>query len=222
MRYIDKSNLDQVFEKYAKQSRPTSWDNSSKSKRKGLAQHLYSEQECMCAYCQDNLPQPVGGNKNEVDISHIDHILPKSKYPELEFEQSNLVLSCKGYAYKSQLRLTEKGRISKVDEHGLKREFCGCRKDNHPELEFIEANFLSPTKIQDIEDYFYYEIEGYIQPHPNKTIEKDKIEYTIKLLNLNHNYLIEQRKKELDCHLNDENYPKTCFYSMLKQYELAQ
>lgn len=231
MRYIDKSNPSEEFDEYVKKSKPSSWDKSSKSKRKKLGQHLHEkEQGGLCAYCEDDLPIPVGGNKNEIDISHIDHIRQKGnpKFEYLKFTQNNLVLSCKGYPYKTKpplFKLTDKGRIRVIDEKGLKREFCGFYKDAHPNMTFDETMFLFPTELEDIETHFYYEVNGTITPNPLKPNTK-QIQYTIDLLNLNHEYLVKQRNKEYELFLNieevniddllSEEFPLNKFHSMLK------
>jgi uncharacterized protein (TIGR02646 family) len=230
MRSIDKSNPLKSFDEYVEKSSPTSWDKSSSGKRKKLAQYIHEKQQGgLCAYCEDDLPKPAGSNKNEIDISHIDHIRQKGnpKFKHLEFEQRNLVLSCKGYPYKTTpplVELTKNGRIRRNKEEGLKREFCGFYKDAHPTMIFDETLFLFPTELEDIETYFYYEVNGKITPNPIKP-NTAQIQYTIDLLNLNHDYLVEQRSKEYELFLEKEaleirellteDFPLNRFHSML-------
>lgn len=230
MRYIDKSNPLKTFDEYIEKSSPTSWDKSSSAKRKELAQYIHEKQQGgLCAYCEDDLPKPVGSNKNEIDISHIDHIRQKGNavFKHLEFNQHNLVLSCKGYPYKTTpplFELTDKGRLIKTNEKGLKREFCGFYKDAHPTMTFEENKFLFPTELEDITTYFYYEIDGTITANPLKP-NKEQIQYTIDLLNLNHTYLKKQRSEEYELFLEKEtmeinelltkDFPLNRFHSML-------
>ena len=49
-----------------------------------------------CVYCEINLLEDRGFPDGDIFkyFSHFDHLLPKSKYPELEEEKSNKVLSC--------------------------------------------------------------------------------------------------------------------------------
>ncbi|MEY4935853.1 MAG: hypothetical protein RIS64_2212 [Bacteroidota bacterium] len=102
MRYIDKSKPCEPFSEYVAKSKPIAWDTSSKGKRKRLALHLHQEQGGLCAYCLEQLPLPQGANDTEIDISHMDHIRQKGNplFKHLEFEQRNLVFSCKGYRLK--------------------------------------------------------------------------------------------------------------------------
>jgi uncharacterized protein (TIGR02646 family) len=230
MRYIDKTQPCGEFDTYVSTKNPKSWDDSSTGKRKKLAQHLFEqEQGELCAYCEDDLPKPLGGSKNEVDISHIDHIYPKSnpQYKHLEFDQKNLVLSCLGYAHKTQPRLFELNKNGRVQRSELKekpREFCGWYKDNHPTMRFDQNLFLFPTETKDISTYFDFNIEGRINPNPlkNKTAI-EKAQYTIDLLNLNHEYLVKQRKEEYEHFLEDgsslpDSFPLNRFHSMLAYF----
>lgn len=232
MTYIDKSKPFEEFDNYVSESKPQNWDRCSPSKRKKLAQHLHNEQGSLCAYCQDDLPLPKGGNKAEIDISHIDHIMQKAKpkYKHLEFDQTNLVISCKGYAYKTTpppFQLTERGRIKKTDEKGMKRAFCGFYKDHHPTMEFDDQQFLCPTKVKDIETYFRFDIEGNMLCIETKSkADQDKAKYTIDILHLNHDYLVEQRQQEYELLLDlseedlqeslSDDFPLTRFFAMAK------
>jgi uncharacterized protein (TIGR02646 family) len=205
MRYINKSNPCAPFSDYIAKSKPTTWDKASEGKKKRLAHHLHQEQGGLCAYCLEELPLPQGGNDTEIDISHVDHMRQKGKpeFKQLEFEQTNLVFSCKGYRYKETpppFVRTERGRIKRTAEKGLQRECCGMYKDS--QAHFEETKILFPTEFPDIETYFHYEANGKIVPNPLKSKGiQAQCEYTIDLLNLNLDYLQKQRQMEYDLFL---------------------
>ena len=65
-----------------------------------------------CAYCESKI--------THVDYGHIDHYRPKSKFPDLTFEWSNLLLACgicNGTKYKGELKPFAK-RLKKALEDG--------------------------------------------------------------------------------------------------------
>ena len=145
------------------------WNDDYKEKRKLKEYLLKNEQNYLCAYCEA---------KVTLDVSHIEHIKPKSlDYNNLTFDYSNLIVSCNGTCFSD----TNKPRT------------CGHRKGN----KFDEDMFLNPTKIKNIRDYFIYTGNYYIG---SSNLDKNKAKYTMDLLELNsfNNYLPEARKKALD------------------------
>lgn len=70
---------------------------------------LKPRQYCLCAYCEIRLDE-LG--------EHIEHVMPKSKYPEKTFEYNNLVLSCLNSTKLSQYTENERScghSVSKRD-----------------------------------------------------------------------------------------------------------
>ena len=101
--------------------------------------------------------------KIRLDNSHIEHINPKSlDYDNLTFDYNNLLVSCNGICF-SELN---------------KPITCGHKKGN----KFNEEKFLNPTKQIDIRDYFVYTNKFYIG---SSSLDEDKSQYTIDLLELN-------------------------------------
>ena len=211
MRYIDKSNPLVAFDNYILEVQPKSWSKVSDSKKLDLQNHLYEEQNGLCCYCEEQLkPKGFTDNKNLTHPTHIDHIRAKGNpiYTHLTFEQRNLVLSCMGYPLNDTpppFVFDEKNRIKRSETQGVTSCFCGKYKDEHP---FDEKNFLFPTEFLDLHTYFIYD-EGKIKP--NDGVDIKKAQYTIDLLNLNCNYLVEQRNIELMSFVDYED-------DIIKQY----
>ena len=58
-----------------------------------LKQSLLEEQGYICAYCMRRLP---ADDPNTDATSKVEHIKPRSKYPDLQFDYKNLVICCPG------------------------------------------------------------------------------------------------------------------------------
>lgn len=147
------------------------WNRFTKrtASRKQLKTALHARQQGLCAYCEITLE-----NTDDQKIgSHIDHILPKQKYPALTFDYANLVLSC----------FATGGEI-KADDRDPAPVSCG-----HAQLKrtnnFDESLFIKPTD-SDCERYFSFELDGEAIAHPNlDSSDIDKAEHTLEVLNLN-------------------------------------
>jgi len=137
-------------------------------KKKLVKNYLYPEQYQLCAYTEIGL---------EERGHHVEHIKPKSSYPEETFNYQNLILSC--------FREIERGKFSE------------CFGGHYKGSQYDEKKFISPLDA-DCERYFSHTPDGYVKPHSSlSSIEKEKVSYTCDILNLNAPYLIERRKKLL-------------------------
>ncbi|MCK5537293.1 MAG: TIGR02646 family protein [Bacteroidales bacterium] len=183
--------------------------------KKKLRSHFHKEQKGLCVYCEQIL-SIHHLNKVLSDISHIEHIKPKSrrKFPQETFKQGNLGLSCNGFDISNKTK---------------KSEFCGHNKNE----KYDESLFLHPFEIKNIEQYFIYTQEGKIMPNANlDKLERRKAQYMIDILKLNNLILINMRKEVYFQFIeifeqNNENlyelldedadmYPS--FFTMLKQF----
>jgi uncharacterized protein (TIGR02646 family) len=218
MRYIDKSRRCAEFDEYVNNDSPSVWEEFKTDIKLKLHQHLWREQQGLCIYCQQEVPEKT---ETEYKIrSHIEHIRPRrgfnrDKYVHLTFCYENLSVSCEGFDCKTD------------DSLNPKKEFCEHNKHN----EYDEDKFLNPVECKDIEDYFSYEINGKIRPNSNKNQEDiSKAEYMIEILYLNHptltnmrnkqyQLIIEQQKNGIDIKefLNPHYDLLPGFYTMLKQ-----
>lgn len=232
MRFIDKSyrsvDFDVFVESYKGRLKSKKWEGLKKMDSATptgreiqliLYQHLWQEQKGLCIYCEQQLEEKLAST--DQDFSHIEHIKPKKLHKDLTFEQSNLTVSCDGFDTRNKNPETQK-------------DFCG-----HKKLRKYDENlFLNPLEIQNIEDFFDYDIEGNMFPAKNLAVsDLAKAVYTIDLLNLQHETLIFMRKEQYELILNDfmaseteqeqnaylddlldpnyDRYP--AFYSMLKK-----
>ncbi|OQW95036.1 MAG: TIGR02646 family protein [Beggiatoa sp. IS2] len=206
MRYIDKSDRCLDFDNYIRQESLTHWDQCDTQLKLVLHQHLWREQQGLCIYCQQQIPPKKDKESSQAIRSHIEHVRPRTTYPELTFVYCNLSVSCEGFD-------------CKTTDKKPKKEFCEHRKAD----EYDEDNFLNPMELKEIEDYFFYDIEGKIHPHPQASFP-EKANYMIKILDLNHSDLIDMRKRVYEQAISGEIelisavFPPFC--SMLKQFDL--
>ena len=136
---------------------------------------LLREQHSLCAYCECSIEIEFDNMGRK--LSHIEHIQPKSRYKELAFDYSNLVVSCEG--------IDQEAELTANCDSGNKERRCGHYKED----QFDAQLFLNPTIINDIEQYFEYDKDnGYIFPNHFLSEEKQmQAGYMIQLLNLNSN-----------------------------------
>lgn len=137
--------------------------------RNQLRTALHTRQQGLCAYCEITLEDTDNQNIG----SHVDHILPKEKHPDLTFEYNNLVLSC--FATGGEL---------KTDEKDTAPVSCG-----HAQLKrtnnFDESLFIKPTDT-DCEHFFSFELDGEVIADPKlNSSDTDKAKHTLEVLNLN-------------------------------------
>ncbi len=159
MKYIQKTPTPAFF--ISDTNGLTSWSQYIASKKRILKKYILdNEQFGLCCYCEKDIIR-------DINASHIEHIKPKSlDINALTFDYSNLLVSCEG------------NHFNEIGDN--RKNTCGHLKDDN----FDEINFLNPTLINYISDYF-------ILP---------KADYTIQTLNLNGNNdkLAEARKKAKD------------------------
>jgi len=144
---------------------------------------LEPKQYHLCAYCEISLHE-FG--------KHIEHIKPKSQYPEETFNEQNLVLSC----------------FNEKQLAHLQRQEYSC---GHYKLNNYDPLLLVSPLEPNCQDYFWYRQNGEITPHPNlNRSQQERARYTIDVLNLNSLRLVRRRRMliqetviEIDKLLND-------------------
>jgi len=216
MRYLNKSKRCTEFDNWLTCNTPVSWGDLDDNIKLALHQHLWHEQQGLCIYCQQAVPEKTAKQSSAEIRSHIEHIRPRSpkkpgKYPELTFVYCNLSVSCEGFDCSAKTPET--------------KEFCEHRKDD----EYDESQFLNPTELPEIETYFEYNIVGEIFPNHKLESEEErkKADYMIKTLALDHETLNQLRARHYDAMLTLNADEKTnlldpngeilpAFYSMLK------
>lgn len=216
MRYIDKSNRCNQFEQWVTENKPADWRELPTDLKHTLHLHLWQEQQRLCIYCQQVIPEKIEKQSSKQIRSHIEHIRPQkwrdsdgNSFEHLRFDYHNLSVSCEGFD------------CAATGEP--KKEFC----EHHKANEYDEEQFLHPFELQDIEDYFEYDTDGRIfANHYKNQSEQQKANYMIKILALNHIQLIQMRAEtylaatEKESNINellDENVSQLpAFFSMLK------
>ncbi len=143
-----------------------------------LSCKLLQEQFGLCCYTELNLTDMA---KEEQAGFHIEHEQPKSSYLVRTFDYHNLLLSA----------LNDKDLQRFSGEH----QFGGHFKKG----KYDPALFISPQQ-PDCRDYFIYSSDnGEISPNLSRsTMDQQKAEYTIELLNLNAPFLKAERQQWLE------------------------
>lgn len=146
---------------------------SSFGHRDTVSNCLQDEQYGLCAYTELRPDQAGLG-------THIEHVQPKSLYPQRTFDFSNLVLCA-------------------LDESDLQTRAVNDRFGGHAKLgEYDPALFVSCLQ-NDCPRFFAYLSDGRVVAAANLSVnETQQAQYTIDLLNLNAPYLLVQRKNWLD------------------------
>lgn len=139
------------------------WDNFAGPPRSETKQALLQEQGWVCAYC---------GRKIDDGGSHIEHFLPRSKFPERELDYANLFASCGPSGKKSAPKT------------------CGDAKGYWDPTDPVN---LIPSH-PDCEKRFRYESNGAVNPVDPSDLHVFK---AIKVLNLNDDSLQLVRKSIL-------------------------
>lgn len=141
--------------------------------KKDTRRACYKLQLGLCAYTELSLDSAELG-------SHLEHIAPRSRFPERTFRADNLVLSILADDYSGTLKQEER--------------FAGHFKRSR----YADEWFISPYD-EDCEKYFEYSSQtGEVNPANSlSNAERDKAMKTIAVLNLNCDYLVSERLKQL-------------------------
>ncbi|MBE9198812.1 MULTISPECIES: retron system putative HNH endonuclease [unclassified Nodularia (in: cyanobacteria)] len=174
MKYIKKNQEPEQFSSWKALENDDwkpSWDDNFQAPEKPVVHDaLLKEQGYICCYCGMAVTRAT---------SHIEHLQPRSTYPDLSLEYTNLIASCQG----------ESTEPPPVPVH------CGHQK----KYWYDEHLMVSPLKIN-CADFFHYPASGEILPtnDPEKTAAAKT---TIEKLALNINKLQNMRKLAIDAAL---------------------
>jgi len=144
-----------------------------KGKKQQTREYLLAEQHSLCGYTEVNLLRFEHG-------MHIEHIAPKAVNPTRTFDYENLI-------------------VSALDSQSLGLFIREDRFGGHFKLnKFDEEKFISPL-MSNSESYFRYQSNGHISPAAAlNSIDEERANYTIDLLNLNASFLVAQRRGWFD------------------------
>lgn len=141
-----------------------------------VLEQLFDEQYRLCCYSEIR-PDLLGLG------SHIEHVQPKSQYPQRTFDYQNLAAS----ALDSESDL----KVFKVQAQEV---FAG-----HAKLDGYDPNLFISCHQSDCARFFAYLSDGRVVPASSLTQnDTAKANYTIALLNLNSPYLLTQRQSWWD------------------------
>lgn len=149
------------------------WANFSRNGGKQeVHEKLIPLQGSLCVYCE---------NKLDKYGFHIEHILSKTENPQLTFEYTNLSLSC----------IKDGSIFENTDENPVS---CGHATKKQAN-EYDENLFIKPTEAN-CNSLFSYQINGEINSNSNNCeTDKQRVEHTWKVLNLNCNRLTREREE---------------------------
>ncbi|WP_374123347.1 retron system putative HNH endonuclease [Leptotrichia hongkongensis] len=175
---VDKKDEPEFFSKFKKKNGPKDWkDLDFEIKRKLKKYMLENEQKIddksYCPYCEMIISSENNDLKEDKKC-HIEHIKPKSKFPNLAFDYRNFLTSCSD------------------------KNTCGHCKQS----DWDNKLFINPIE-ENPEEYFSYSIRtGKIIPKKEAGLEYEKAIKTIEILNLNENKLCDYRKSYINQILN--------------------
>lgn len=170
MKHIKKNHPPQEFTDW-KTLKNEDWEPTYKNLRSDLKisvhHSLLKEQGFICCYC---------GKTIDKKDSHIEHLKPQHKYPQLALDYNNLIASCQG----------ETEEPPPIPVH------CGHKKGQW----YDERLMVSPLDVNCAE-FFRYTIDGQILP------SQEAAQTTIEKLGLNIDKLKRIRKKAIEAILDD-------------------
>lgn len=175
---INKNIPPNKYTTYAK-AKHASYDGIEKEIKKELNNALMSEQGWLCAYCMTRISE---------ETMHIEHILPRSHYPQLELDYNNLLAVCSGGSGNSPSNQT-----------------CDTSKGD-------KKITISPLKKESISCIGYSSDGSMIIENSDSNKECD-----IKVLNLNHTRLVAARKSALDTIRKNMRFTKDQAYKKRAQ-----
>ena len=199
MRFIEKTELgSNVLDRQNNHGRPTTkeeaiarWNDFGK--KSVVRNKLLPQQQGLCAYTEFNINAFRATTASTLHGCHIEHIKPKSRFPENTFDYDNLVISVLDHLDLQRLKQDVFVDGSPEEDMSHRELFGGHAKGN----EYDEV-FISPLET-DCQRYFrFFEESGEIVPASGLTEEAlARAIRTIELLNLNHPYLKNQRRKRM-------------------------
>jgi uncharacterized protein (TIGR02646 family) len=166
--HLNKANKNPPYSEYTAQSR---W-HSFRHHKAEVLDFLLTEQYGLCCYSE--LRADLAGLGY-----HIEHVQPKSLYPDRTFDYRNLAASA----------LDEKNLAS--FKANKEETFAG-----HAKLQQFDATLFISCHESDCQRYFAYLSDGRVVPANGLTsVERDRAIYTIQLLNLDCPFLRNRRRR---------------------------
>lgn len=174
MKYIKKCEEPEEFSNWKALENDNwkpSWDNFQVPQKPAVHDALLREQGYICCYC---------GMRITRDGSHIEHLKPRSAYPHLALEYTNLMASCQG----------ESEEPPPVPVH------CG-----HKKKYWYDDNLMVSPLGKNCTDFFRYSGSGEILPSDDP--DRKVAATTIEKLGLDIDKLRAMRREAIDAVLLD-------------------
>ncbi len=168
MKYIKKSEEPEsftVWKNLANEDWQPTWDDFRKPQKTDVHDSLLQEQGFICCYC---------GRRINTDDSHLEHLKPRTTYPQSALEYTNILASC------------QKDTVRKEPLH------CGKIKDKW----YDDNLMISPLDVNCAE-FFRYTDDGQILA-TNNSEKQLAAETTIDKLALNIDKLKNLRAKSIE------------------------
>lgn len=174
------------------------WDKFSKFKKR-LLKLLLREQFSLCCYTE------IQAESHEFGY-HIEHVMNKSEYPLRTFDYTNLAASI----------LSSDG-LKRLKSEGLGSAFGGHA---HGKIKPVNPHLFISPHLRGCERFFAYLSDGRVVPSEELEREDEqRAAYTIDILNLNSQFLIQQRKSwsdEISLYI-DQHLSETLFLDEISQ-----
>jgi uncharacterized protein (TIGR02646 family) len=184
MRYFQRQSLDTAIQNELSAIPTTNFGSLTRAQRSEIVAKLIASQKSLCAYCECKI---------SVLLYHIEHFEEQHDAPTRVFDYTNFLLSCEGNrepAFRPESSADAVYRRSNIS--------CGHRKTkgHHGNIEIDYSLLLNPTN--NVSALFSY-VNGVVEPSNSCTeIQRKKVEYTIKRLNLDAKRLENNRISEID------------------------
>lgn len=175
---VNKKDEPEFFSEFKKKEKPKDWKDLDFEIKKKLKKHMLENEQKIddksyCPYCEMIISSENNDLKEDKKC-HIEHIKPKSKFPNLAFDYRNFLTSCSD------------------------KNTCGHCKQS----DWDNKLFINPIE-ENPKEYFSYSIRtGKIIPKKEAGLEYEKAIKTIEILNLNENKLCDYRKSYINQILN--------------------
>lgn len=126
------------YEIIARLSAPGGWDQGeAEGIKKKIKDHLILKEIAFCCYCQIPMDE---WHRMTIDI---EHVLPKSVFPEFTFEIKNLNVSCK----RCNMQIKGDDHSFYIGERGQATEFASAHyKFVHPNLDSYEQHLVRKSE----------------------------------------------------------------------------
>jgi len=188
------------------------WKDFYSAQKRDVRNKILKQQFNLCGYTEFEIDEFKSLISSTFTGCHLEHIKPKSIFPQNTFTANNLIVS-----------VIDSQELKKIKEGALDGDTSSFGGDHKGNL-LCPIKFISPLNAE-CEKYFkFIESSGKIVPSNEleEFADTEKAQYTIDLLNLNHPFLKNQRKKRMQ-EITDDIDGVECINKLqtIKDFELS-